>query len=89
MNPYNDLALLTACDSCKARPGEWCRTFRPTRRPAGARTTWLHGARLHPIYQAYGMGCQDGELGGMEAALEDPQAARVAVERRRKETARV
>lgn len=68
---FDTLALLIPCHACKAEPGEWCRTFRPTRRSAGVRASWLHTARLHPIYDAYGEGYQDAERHAAQAAEPD------------------
>lgn len=73
---YDELALHFACPACAAPPEAWCRTFRPTRRPAGQRATWLHGARTNPIYLAYGAGYEEGERDGMAVALERPERAR-------------
>lgn len=76
MNEMSELALSYACPSCAAAPGEWCRTFRPTRRPPGDRATWLHSARTSPIYQAYSLGSNEGWQHGVYQALNDPERAR-------------
>jgi hypothetical protein len=50
MSDLNKIALSIPCAYCKAEPTYWCVTS--TDRVA----TFLHGARTHAIYRAFGAG---------------------------------
>lgn len=60
MSNLDDLALLIPCPACGAGPTYWCVTYRPTRRPAGELTTWLHGPRTEPVRLAWVEGFDEG-----------------------------
>lgn len=65
MSSVDDFALLLPCPACGAEPTYWCVTYRPTTRPAGLITTWLHQPRLQIVSDAY----RAGRLAGGESAL--------------------
>lgn len=50
----DDIAVKVPCEYCGAQYGDWCTTR------GGNAAYWLHGARTHPVYEAFGRGYDEG-----------------------------
>lgn len=77
MSQVDDFALRLPCPACGADPGYWCVTYRPTTRPAGILTTWLHQPRLDTVADAYQAGRREGGWNALEAAAQRLEGRRL------------
>lgn len=64
-----EMALDIVCTFCGQQPGSWCRTM------AGRdqRSSYLHGARTGPMYEAYWVGAAEHRDDLLRISITDPE----------------